>query len=234
MLSVVRGPKPVLPPAFPVSPLDAAGCRMDSKAKKRPAIGAPKPAEMPAADPAAIKPRRRDGAFWDAVEEGEAEEEEEAEEEAPAVAPAMAAPISTEGPSGPSEAPEPSVTTAAAAFRKGLMAGLRVALRAVGSYIPHSFTSSSVPALPSPLLATPTPLSPPPLTISQPSPMLQSLLQSTPSSTPLPLLLPSSEGRLPAKGALHFGASSPSNPPPRVPTLASPPLFSAYSGYTTA
>ena len=40
---------------------------MDSNAKNKPAMGAPNPALMPAADPAAIRPNRRDAASDESV-----------------------------------------------------------------------------------------------------------------------------------------------------------------------
>ena len=115
-------------------PLVAAGCRMDSKAKNNPAMGAPNPAEMPAAEPAAMRPRRREdaaAAAADAVDDDEEEEvvlvvvvvvvvEMEVAMElcSPAAALATEAPI-PQGPSGPSDAPDPRVTTAAAALSTG-------------------------------------------------------------------------------------------------------------------
>mmetsp|Transcript_8909 Transcript_8909/g.40461 ORF Transcript_8909/g.40461 Transcript_8909/m.40461 type:complete len:231 (-) Transcript_8909:465-1157(-) len=83
---------------------------MDSNAKKSPAIGAPNPALMPAAEPAAMSPSlcavfAEDVMFASSL-----------------TPPATDAPISTDGPSGPSEAPLPRVTTAAAALSTGLNA----------------------------------------------------------------------------------------------------------------
>ena len=95
---------------------------MDSNAKNKPAMGAPNPALMPAADPAAIRPNRRDAASEESVVSAFAESlESESSNGAltpatSATEPATAAPISTLGPSGPSDDPDPSVTTAARAF----------------------------------------------------------------------------------------------------------------------
>ena len=166
-LSVVSAPNPVLPPrssrSFSVDEAlrVLAGCSTDSNAKNRPAMGAPKPALMPAALPAATNPSRRDAErarrrrarrvkavlFWslDTLELGV---------EASLIIPAMDAPISTLGPSGPSEAPAPKVTTAAAAFNAG-----RALARAQANHDP-SFSPSRFP-LASPHLGASSPSKPP-------------------------------------------------------------------------
>ena len=146
-LSVVSAPNPVLPPRSSTSTSPAAfparralaGCSTDSNAKNRPAMGAPKPAEMPAALPAATSPSRRDAnrarrrlarrdpfapapsrsrsaSVWLPKKPPEPPEEDVV---ASWRLPAIEAPISTLGPSGPSDAPAPRVTTAAAAFSAG-------------------------------------------------------------------------------------------------------------------
>mmetsp|Transcript_9209 Transcript_9209/g.38714 ORF Transcript_9209/g.38714 Transcript_9209/m.38714 type:complete len:343 (-) Transcript_9209:354-1382(-) len=180
-LSVVSAPNPVLPPrssrSFSVDEAlrVLAGCSTDSNAKNRPAMGAPKPALMPAALPAATNPSRRDAErarrrrarrvsppssdprassffsrkavlFWslDTLELVVASLR----------LPAMDAPISTLGPSGPSEAPAPKVTTAAAAFNAG-----RAFARAPANHDP-SFSPSRFP-LASPHLGASSPSKPP-------------------------------------------------------------------------
>ena len=144
---MVSAPNPVLPPRSSTSTSPAAfparralaGCSTDSNAKNRPAMGAPKPAEMPAALPAATSPSRRDAnrarrrlarrdsfalapsrsrsaSVWLPKKPPEPPEEDVV---ASWRLPAIEAPISTLGPSGPSDAPAPRVTTAAAASAPG-------------------------------------------------------------------------------------------------------------------
>ena len=99
-ISVVTAPALVSPspPAFD------PGTRIDSNPKNNPEIGAPKPALNPAAPPAANNPN-----LFGATDGNAAPTRS-----------ATAAPISTLGPSGPSEHPVPSVIAAAAVFASTL------------------------------------------------------------------------------------------------------------------
>ena len=160
-LSVVSAPNPVLPPRSSTSTSPAAfparralaGCSTDSNAKNRPAMGAPKPAEMPAALPAATSPSRRDAnrarrrlarrdSFAPAPSRSRSasvwlpkKPPEPPEEDVVASwrLPAIEAPISTLGPSGPSDAPAPRVTTAAAAFSAGRAAARAATVQDFGA-----------------------------------------------------------------------------------------------------
>mmetsp|Transcript_6358 Transcript_6358/g.23981 ORF Transcript_6358/g.23981 Transcript_6358/m.23981 type:complete len:615 (+) Transcript_6358:2113-3957(+) len=209
-LSVVDAPKPVLPPPPSVSkssssvppppepptPLKAkaafrlicAGCNTASNAKNNPAIGAPKPALIPAALPAATKPSRLLWlisfrlAFWrfvSCVEPPLPPATPPVPVDASFNEPAIAAPISTEGPSGPKLAPAPRVTTAAAAFSAG-----RKAARAPVNQL-------EVP-VPSPVVSVPVLLVP-----------SSSFVTELPTGDP------------PTHPAGHRGFVSPSNPPAR-------------------
>ena len=128
---------------------------MDSNAKNKPAMGAPKPAEMPAAEPAAMSPKRREDAagerslvpFPVLVPVVPVPIPVPVPVPVPSprrlMPPAMDAPISTEGPSGPRDAPEPSVTTAAAAFSVGFAAERRTSEASGGVSEASSFARSS-------------------------------------------------------------------------------------------
>jgi hypothetical protein len=92
---------------------ESDGHKTDSTAKKQPATAALKPAERPAADPAA-----RRGSILAVVKRG-----------VEAIHLATELPISTLGPSGPRELPVPKVTEAAIAFKKGREVGLELERR---------------------------------------------------------------------------------------------------------
>mmetsp|Transcript_12853 Transcript_12853/g.35270 ORF Transcript_12853/g.35270 Transcript_12853/m.35270 type:complete len:235 (-) Transcript_12853:355-1059(-) len=147
---------------------------MDSNAKKSPAIGAPNPALMPAADPAAMSPSlcavfAEDVMFASSL-----------------TPPATDAPISTDGPSGPSDAPLPRVTTAAAALSTGLNARLSGPSGPSASPAPSSSVSSASAS-----------------SVSNPSTSTTTVSSSSSSGDP-------------ARRPRHRGArgtSSPSNPP---------------------
>lgn len=99
------------------------GHKIDSTAKKEPATAALKPAERPAAEPAA-----RRGMIVEEVKKG-----------VDAIHLAMDFPISTLGPSGPKELPVPKVTEAAIAFKNGLE--LEMSLRRETTTPPNAGTS---------------------------------------------------------------------------------------------